>query len=51
LFTEVYPGKEGVSPGVKAVAAGFAGVAIGAAGAAMLTGLGKKDVDTKDKGE
>jgi len=51
LFTEVYPGKEGVSPGTKALAAGVAGVAIGAAGAAMLTGLGKKDEDKKDKEE
>jgi hydrogenase small subunit len=51
LFTEVYPGKEGVSAGTKALAAGVAGVAIGAAGAAMLTGMGKKDDDTKDKEE
>jgi hydrogenase small subunit len=51
LFTEVYPGKEGVSSGVKALAAGFAGAAIGAAGAAMIGGLGKKDIDTKEKGE
>jgi hydrogenase small subunit len=51
LFTEVYPGKEGVSSGLKALAAGFAGAAIGAAGAAAVTGLGKKDDDTKDKGE
>jgi uncharacterized membrane protein len=36
---------------VKALAAGFAGAAIGAAGAAMIGGLGKKDIDTKDKGE
>ena len=51
LFTEVYPGKEGASPGLKALAAGVAGVAIGAAGAAMMTGLGKKDEDKKDKEE
>jgi hydrogenase small subunit len=51
LFTEVYPGKEGASSGIKAVAAGVAGVAIGAAGAAVLTGLGKKDEDKKDKEE
>ena len=51
LFTEVYPGKEGTLAGVKALAAGVAGVAIGAAGASMLTGLGKKDEDTKDKEE
>ncbi len=51
IFTEVYPGKEGVTPGVKALAAGVAGVAIGAAGAAMLAGLGKKDEDKKDKEE
>ncbi len=51
LFTEVYPGKEGVTPGVKALAAGFAGAAIGAAGAAMLSGLGKKDEENKDKEE
>jgi hypothetical protein len=49
LFTEVYPGKEGVAPGTKALAAGFAGAAIGAAGAAMLTGLGKKDEEKDDK--
>ena len=51
LFTEVFPGKEGVAPGTKALAAGVAGVAIGAAGAAVLSGLGKKDDDKKDKGE
>jgi hydrogenase small subunit len=51
LFTEVFPGKEGVAPGTKALAAGVAGVAIGAAGAALLSGLGKKDDDKKDKGE
>jgi hydrogenase small subunit len=51
LFTEVYPGKGEVPSGVKALAAGVAGVAIGAAGAAMVTGLGKKDEDTKDKEE
>jgi len=51
LFTEVYPGKEGVSSGIKALATGVAGVAIGAAGAAMMTGLGKKDEDKKDKEE
>jgi len=51
LFTEVYPGKGGVPSGAKALAAGVAGVAIGAAGAAMMTGLGKKDEDTKDKEE
>ncbi len=49
LFTEVYPGKEGVTPGVKTLAAGVAGVAIGAAGAAMLAGIGKKDEDKEDK--
>jgi len=49
LFTEVYPGKEGVAPGVKALAAGFAGAAIGAAGAAVLSGLGKKDDEKEDK--
>jgi hypothetical protein len=49
LFTEVYPGKEGVPSGVKALAAGFAGAAIGAAGAAMLSGLGKKDEETEGK--
>ena len=51
LFTEVYPRKEGISAGAKALAAGVAGVAIGAAGAAMLSGMGKKDDDTKDKEE
>ena len=51
LFTEVYPGKEGVSPGTKALAAGVAGVAIGAAGAALVSGMGKKDEDTEDKEE
>jgi hydrogenase small subunit len=51
LFTEVFPVKEGVAPGTKALAAGVAGVAIGAAGAALLSGLGKKDDDKKDKGE
>ncbi len=51
LFTEVYPGKEGVSPGVKSLATGVAGVAIGAAGAALISGLGKKGDDKEDKGE
>ncbi len=49
LFTEVYPGKEGVPSGVKALAAGFAGAAIGAAGAAMLSGLGKKGEEPEGK--
>ena len=40
-----------MAPGTKALAAGVAGVAIGAAGAAVLSGLGKKDDDNKDKGE
>lgn len=51
LFTEVFPGKEGMAPGTKALAAGVAGAAIGAAGAAVLSGIGKKDDDKKDKGE
>lgn len=51
FFTEIYPGKEGVSPGTKALAAGVAGAAIGAAGAAIVAGLGKKDEDKKDKEE
>ncbi len=49
LFTEVYPGKEGIPSGVKALAAGFAGAAIGAAGAAMLSGLGKKGEEPEGK--
>ena len=51
FFTEIYPGKEGVSSGTKALAAGVAGAAIGAAGAALVAGLGKKDEDKKDKEE
>ncbi|MGC2062714.1 MAG: hydrogenase small subunit [Thermodesulfovibrionales bacterium] len=49
LFSEVYPGKEGMPSGMKALAAGVAGVAIGAAGAALITGLGKKDEEKADK--
>jgi hydrogenase small subunit len=51
FFTEAYPGKPEVAPGTKALAAGVAGAVIGAAGAAMLTGLGKKDDENKDKEE
>lgn len=51
FFTEAYPGTPGLSSNVKALAAGTAGVVIGAAAASLLTGMGKKDGNEKEKEE
>lgn len=51
FFTEAFPGTPGLSSNVKALAAGTAGVVIGAAAASLLTGMGKKDENDKDKEE